>query len=71
MSNTVTIIGGKIEVNEAVRALLIGHMSRFTVERVEDGPRAGVPGLRPGEGRVYALAHGERQATLAYASGRS
>lgn len=66
----VTITGGKIEVNEAVRALLTGHASRFTVERVEDGPRAGYVGDDEIESRVYALAHGERQATLAYQSDR-
>lgn len=66
----VTITGGKIEVNEAVRALLTGHTSRFTVEKVEDGPRAGNTGDFDGE-RVYALAHGERAVTLAYQSDRS
>ena len=61
----ITITGGKIEVNEAVRMLLTGHVTRFTVERVEDGP-SDVSMID-----TVRLAHGERQVELAYVSDRS
>jgi len=66
----ITITGGKIEVNEAVRMLLTGHLSRFTIEKVEDGPRSGWTVEEPGETHVMPLGHGERQVTLAYSSER-
>lgn len=68
--STIIITGGKIEVNEAVRALLTGHASRFTIEKVEDGPRSGWTAEEAGEHNVMPLAHGERQATLAYSAER-